>query len=138
LANHLLAGGPTVKKGSFKQIGCVAVIIILATSVLGFAAEGDKIRVQGQVMESDLKQMVIIVNEKTFSLDINTVVCNEKGSPIPNDRLKAKAWVYIVAENDRVRKRLVAQKIYLLSKRIPNKEKHLYPFMQETETPPED
>ena len=125
-----------MKKGFFKQIGCVAVIIILATSVVGFAAEGDKIRVQGKVMELDLKKMVIVVNEKTFVMDQTTVVCNEKGSPIPSDRLKAKARVYIVGENDQVGKRLVARKIYLLSKRIPNKEKHLYPFMQDT--PPED
>jgi hypothetical protein len=112
------------------------VIIILTTFVLSFAAEGEKIRVQGQVMELDLKQMVITVCEKTFVIDQTTVVCNEKGVPITNDRLKAKARVYIVGENDQAGKRLVARKIYLLSKRIPNKEKHLYPFMQDT--PPED
>jgi hypothetical protein len=125
-----------VKKGSFKQIGCVAVIIILASSAAAFAAEGDKIRGQGEVMELDLKTMMIVVFEKTFIMDQTTVVYNEKGSPIPNDRLKAKAIVYIVGENDQAGKRLVARKIYLLSKRIPNKEKHLYPFMQDT--PPED
>jgi hypothetical protein len=125
-----------VKKRSFKQIVCVTVIIILTTFVLSFAAEGDKIRVQGQVMELDLKQMVITVCEKTFVIDQTTVVCNEKGVPLTNDRLKAKARVYIVGENDQAGKRLVARKIYLLSKRIPNKEKHLYPFMQDT--PPED
>lgn len=111
-------------------------IIILATSAVVFAAEGDKIRVQGKVMELDLKTMMIVVCEKTFVMDQTTVVCNEKGLPIPNDRLKAKARVYIVGENDQAGKRLVARKIYLLSKRIPNKEKHLYPFMQDT--PPED
>lgn len=121
-----------MKKEFFQQMGCAAVIIILATSVLGFAAEGGKIKVQGKVMELDLKQMVIVVCEKAFVLDQNTVVCNEKGSPIPNERLKPKAQVYIVAENDRVGKRLVAQRIYLLSKHISNKEKHLYPFMQDT------
>jgi len=125
-----------VKKESFKQIGYVAVIIILATSALGFAAEGDKIRVQGKVMELDLKTMMIVVCEKTFVMDQTTVVCNEKGAPIPNDRLKAKARVYIEGEYDPAGKRLVARKIYLLPKRIPNKEKHLYPFMQDT--PPED
>jgi len=125
-----------VKKGFFKQIGCVAVIIILATSAVVFAAEGDQIRVQGKVMELDLKKMVIVVCEKAFVMDQTTVVCNEKGSPIPNDRLKAQARVYIVGENDQASKRLVARKIYLLPKRIPGKEKHLYPFMQDT--PAED
>lgn len=125
-----------MKKGFFKQIGCVAVIIILATSAVVFAAEGDKIKVQGKVMELDLKKMVIVVCEKAFVMDQTTVVCNEKGSPIPNDRLKAQARVYIVGENDQASKRLVARKIYLLPKRIPGKEKHLYPFMQDT--PPED
>lgn len=125
-----------MKKGFFKQIGCVAVIIILATSAVVFAAEGDKIKVQGKVMELDLKKMVIVVCEKAFVMDQTTVVCNEKGSPIPNDRLKAQARVYIVGENDQASKRLVARKIYLLPKRIPGKEKHLYPFMQDT--PAED
>ena len=125
-----------MKKGFFKQIGCVAVIIILATSAVVFAAEGDQIRVQGKVMELDLKKMVIVVCEKAFVMDQTTVVCNEKGSPIPNDRLKAQARVYIVGENDQASKRLVARKIYLLPKRIPGKEKHLYPFMQDT--PAED
>jgi hypothetical protein len=125
-----------VKKEFFRKIGCVAVIIILATSVLGFAAEGDKIRVQGKVMELDLNTRMIVVCEKAFVMDQTTVVCDEKGSAISSDRLKAKARVYIVGETDQANKRLVARKIYLLSKRIPNKEKHLYPFMQDS--PPED
>jgi hypothetical protein len=111
-------------------------IIILATSVVGFSAEGDKIKVQGKVMELDLKKMVIVVCEKTFVIDQTTVVYNEKGLPIPNDQLRKKARVYIVGENDQASQRLVARKIYLLSKRISDKEKHLYPFMQDT--PSED
>jgi len=125
-----------VKRKFFKEMGPIVVVIIVVTSVLGFAAEGENIRVQGKVMELDLKQRVIVVNEKTFFLDQKTVLSDEKGSPIPLDRLKVKAQVYIVGAIDQVHQRLVAQRIYLLSKRITNKEKHLYLFMQDT--PPED
>ena len=125
-----------MKRRFLREIWSIVVFMILVTFALSFAAEGEKIRVQGKVMELDLKQMVIVVNEKTFSLDQKTVLSDEKGSPIPLDRLKAKAQVYIVGAIDQAHQRLVAQRIYLLSKRITNKEKHLYLFMQDT--PPED
>ena len=125
-----------MKRRFLREIWSIVVFMILVTFALSFAAEGEKIRVQGKVMELDLKQMVIVVNEKTFSLDQKTVLSDEKGSPIPLDRLKVKAQVYIVGAIDQAHQRLVAQRIYLLSKRITNKEKHLYLFMQDT--PPED
>jgi hypothetical protein len=79
-------------------------------------------------MELDLKNNRMIVNERTFVWDPNTVFYNEKGSPITADKLRTRGWVYI--EGMRHHKRLVAEKIYLLPKYIHEKEKHLYPFIQ--------
>jgi hypothetical protein len=85
---------------------------------------------QGIVMEVDLKKNMIVVNERMFAWDPNTIFYNEKGSPLTVDKLRAKTWVYIEGMRDNVRKRLVAEKIYMLPKYIDEKEKHLYPFME--------
>ena len=61
--------------------------------------------------------------------DKNTIVHNEKGSPIPQDNLKTKTWVFVEAVKDKSQKKL-ATKIYLLPKYIDDKEKHLYPFIK--------
>jgi hypothetical protein len=46
------------------------------------------------------------------------------------DKLRAKTWVYIEGMKDNIKKRAIAEKIYLLPKYIHEKEKHLYPFIQ--------
>jgi hypothetical protein len=103
---------------------------ILIIAPLTFASARDRIAIQGIVMELDLKKNVMIVNERAFFWDPQTTFYNEKGSPITADQLKAKTWVYIEGMTDNVKKRAIAEKIYLLPKYINEKEKHLYPFIQ--------
>ena len=108
-------------------------LLILSISIISsltFALDKDRIAIQGVVMEVDLKKNVMIVNERTFFWDPQTIFYNEKGSPITVDKLRAKTWVYIEGTRDNVRKRRVAEKIYMLPKYIDEKEKHLYPFME--------
>ena len=81
------------------------------------------------VMELDWRKKMITVNERSFAFDQNTIVYSEKGSPIPQDRLKTKTWVFIEGVKDKSQKK-VAKKIYLLPKYIDEKEKRLYPFIK--------
>lgn len=80
-------------------------------------------------MSLDLYRNVITVNERVFVLDSQTLIKDEKHHSISMDGLKPEAWVYVVGENNRTIKKLVAQKIYLLPRYIERKERHLYPFM---------
>jgi hypothetical protein len=114
-----------INKGTLLLIFSISII-----SSLTFALDKDKIAIQGVVMELDLKKNVMIVNERAFFWDPQTIFYNEKGSPITVDQLRAKTWVYIEGMRDNVKKRAIAGKIYLLPKYINEKEKHLYPFIQ--------
>jgi len=100
-------------------------------SSLTFGEDKGILNIQGVVMVLDLKKSMLVVNEKTFFWDQQTAFYNEKGSPITIDKLKIKAWVYIEGENDIATKRRVATKIYLLPKYIDQKERYLYPFIQQ-------
>jgi len=96
---------------------------------LTFAADKDIVTFQGVVTELDWKKKMIIVNERSFSFNQNTVVHNEKGSPVPQENLKTKTWVFIEGTKDKSQKKL-ARKIYILPKYIDEKEKRLYPFIK--------
>jgi hypothetical protein len=80
-------------------------------------------------MEVDWKKKMIAVNERSFTIDHNTLVYNEKGSPIPQEALTTKRWVYIEGTKDKSQRKF-AKKIYLLPKYIDEKERHLYPFIK--------
>lgn len=117
-----------------KSILCPRIIFLviflsLFISFLTFAADKDIVAFQGMVMELDWKKKMITVNERSFAFDQNTIVLNEKGSPIAPENLKTKTWVLIEAVKDKSQKK-VAKKIYLLPKHIDGKEKHLYPFIK--------
>ena len=103
-------------------------VFILAT--LALAQDTDIVKLQGRVMQLDLEKNVMTVNERLFVLDSQTSVRDEKDYPISVDRLKPEAWVYVEGENNKVIKKLVAKKIYLLPKYIEKRERHLYPFME--------
>jgi hypothetical protein len=107
---------------------------VLIISFLTFASDKDVVRIQGRVMEVDLGNRMMIVNEKTFIWDQNTVFYDEKGIPVTVNRLKTKTWVYIEGIRDISQKRVIAGKIYFLPKYIPGKEKHLYPFFNVTKS----
>jgi hypothetical protein len=114
-----------VKKG-FTLI----IFFTLFISSLTFASDESIVRTQGIVMELDLKKNIMIVNERTFIWDQNTMLYNEKGFPISGDKLRTKVWVYIEGMRDNIKKRVIAEKIYLIPKYIDNSKRDLYPFMQ--------
>ena len=62
-------------------------------------AQGKDIQSKGRVMELDFAKKTVIVNEKTFIWDANTLFYDEKGAPIPftEDRLKKGTRVSIEA-----------------------------------------
>jgi hypothetical protein len=120
----------TVKKYFSGNGVAVLIFSILIITSLTFGADKDIVKIQGVVMELDLKQNMMIVNEKLFVWNQNTIFHDGKGSPITVDKLKTRTWVYIEGVKDNVRKRAVAEKIFLLPKYIDEKEKHLYPFIQ--------
>jgi len=106
------------------------ILFTLFISSLTFGSDESIVRIQGIVMDLNLQKNILIVNERTFIWAPNTIFYNEKGSPITVDKLRTKVWVYIEGVGDDVKKRVVAEKIYLLPKYIHEKEKHLYPFIQ--------
>jgi len=108
----------------------ITLFFLLIFSVLTFAEDISIVKIQGVVMSLDLKKSTVVINEKTFIWDQNTTFHNEVGSPITIDKLRTKGWVYIEGENDKVHKRWVAKKIYLLPKFIDRRQRHLYPFIQ--------
>jgi hypothetical protein len=118
-----------MKKGLF-CIG-VAFVIVFIIHTSTFASGNNVIRIQGRVMEVDLSNRMMIVNEKTFVWDQNTVFYDEKGAPVTVDRLRTKTWVYIEGIRDLGKRMVKVEKIYLLPKYIGNKERHLYPFLSE-------
>jgi hypothetical protein len=109
----------------------LTVFFLLFFSVLTFAEDISIVKMQGVMMSVDLKKSTVVINERTFSWDQHTTFHNEQGSPIKIDKLRTKGWVYIEGENDKVHKRWVAKKIYLLPKFIESKNLHLYPFIEQ-------
>ncbi len=108
----------------------LSAIFMVMTSPLTFASEKDIVNIQGILMEIDLKKGTMIVNERLFRWDQKTSFFNDKGSPITIDKIKVKSWVYIEGVNENLNKSLLAKMVYLLPKRIDEKEKHLYPFIK--------
>mgnify|MGYP001575684639 CR=1 FL=1 len=121
-----------MKKGLF-CIG-VAFVIVFIIHTSTFASGNNVIRIQGRVMEVDLSNRMMIVNERTFVWNQNTAFYNDRGSPTTVDSLRKKTWVYVEGAKDATKKIVIAQKIYILPKYIPGKERHLYPFFQEINT----
>jgi hypothetical protein len=95
----LKGGRQTVKPKSFYKIVTLTLfILILLFSLQAFAAEKVILRLQGSVMGIDLQKNMMVVNEKTFIWDKETVFVNESGVPITPDQLKVGREVYIEAE----------------------------------------
>lgn len=115
----------------FFSCPCLLVLTIfsLMFPALTSSAEKDLRKIQGEVVQLDVKQHTLVVSEKAFVWNSNTVFKNEKELPVKADKLKLKSWVYIEGEYDKNQQRTVAKKIYLLPKYIVRKERHLYPFI---------
>jgi len=105
-----------VKKGFFEKEVVLIVCFVFLFSGLAFA-QGKDIQSKGKVMQLDFAKKTVIVNEKTFVWDANTLVFDEKGSPvvITADRL-AKGTMVRVEATWIKKKPLVIKKLYLLPK----------------------
>jgi hypothetical protein len=119
-----------VKRKFFNRGTTFVIFLVLAISSLTFASDESIVRVQGKVMELDLKKNMMIVNERMFVWGRNTLFYNDQGSPITADRLRTKVWVYIEGSSQNRDRKVVAEKVFLIPKYIHEKEKRLYPFIQ--------
>jgi hypothetical protein len=110
---------------------CLLIFIIFSFifPALTSSAEKNIRKIQGTVTAVDFKQHTLVVYEKAFVWNANTVFKNERELPVKADQLKPKSWVYIEGEYDKTQQRTVAKKIYLLPKKIDRKEWPLYPFI---------
>jgi len=108
----------------------LTIIFLSSLSALTFAAESDIVRFQGIIMEINFNKNLMIVNERQLAWNQKTAINNEKGSPTTFDKLKPKSWVYVEGVENKLDKRIMVNKIYLLPKYIDEKEKYLYPFIK--------
>lgn len=107
----------------------IILFCILIFSASAIAAEQDMVRIQGKVMELDLKRNKIVVNEKVFFWDANTLFFDENASPIKGDKFKTDTWVYIEGVRDSNIRQITIKKIYRLPRYIERDESELYPFI---------
>lgn len=88
-----------MKKGFFgKEIALIVCFVFLSLA-FAFAAEDQVVSIQGKVMSLNLSKNRMVVNEKTFFWDANSVLYDENGSPVPitADRLKKGTRVSVEA-----------------------------------------
>ncbi len=111
-----------------KQGMALAFILCLMTPALTFASDRDIVKLQGVIMAVDLKKNIITVNERSFALNKQTAVYNERGLRTTLDSLKEQGWVYIEGVHEN--RGNLAKKIYVLPGYISGKEKHLYSFFE--------
>ena len=96
-----------------KEVALIVCLIFLF-SALAFA-QGKDIQTKGKVMQLDFAKKTVIVNEKTFVWNPNTLFFDEKGSPISitADRL-AKGTLVSIEATWIKNKPLVIKKLSLL------------------------
>jgi hypothetical protein len=107
----------------------LAIVSVLALAALTSAGEKGMVKFQGVVMSVDLKKRTMIVNEKECVWSPKTDLFDAKGSVVSYERLKPRTWVYIEGERDVRKRRIMIQKFHVLPKRIDDKEKRHYPFI---------
>jgi hypothetical protein len=99
-----------------KEVALIVCFVFLF-SALTFA-QGEDIHSRGKVMELDFAKKTVIVNEKAFVWDANTLFFDEKGSPVPSiteDRLIEGTMVSIEARWIK-NKPLLIKMLYVLPK----------------------
>jgi hypothetical protein len=88
------------------------------------------VRIQGKIDEIDLKKHRMVVNEKVFIWDANTMFYSENSSRITAEKLKANIWVYIEGIRNPDTKQITIEKVYHLPRYIERGEQSLYPFIR--------
>jgi hypothetical protein len=122
--------GGVVRKAFFYRFIIFGVSFMTSFLALTFASGQDIYMGQGIIMKVEVKQRVMVVNERVFTWDQTTAILNEKGTPISIERFRPKAWAYIEGVIEKRENRVKIEKIYLLPKYVEKKEKHLYPFIK--------
>jgi hypothetical protein len=104
-----------VKIRFFGKEVALIVCFVLLIPAFTFAAEDKVVRTQGKVMELNFAKKTVIVNEKAFVWNPNTLFFDVKGSPIliTEDKLQKGTWVSIEATWIK-NKPLVIKKLILL------------------------
>jgi hypothetical protein len=106
-------------KIKFFGAGMVLVISsVLLFSALAFSAEPVAVTIQGRIMDWDLKKNMIVVNEKNFFWNSNTLFYDEKESLIKTEKwaeqLKMNKLVNIEAVKTSRKRQFIIKKISLL------------------------
>jgi hypothetical protein len=98
-----------------KEIMLMVCFIFLFSALA--LAQGKDVQSKGKVMKLDFAKQTVIVNEKTFVWDTNTLFFDEKGTPISitEDRLIKGTMVSIEATYIK-KKPLMIKKLHLLPK----------------------
>jgi hypothetical protein len=94
----------------------VLVIVLFVFSASAFASEDGIIQIQGTIMHVDLKKNTVIVNERVFVLDRDSILQDEKGRSMQNDKLRSGNRVSLEGVEDKTGKRNIVRKICLLPK----------------------
>lgn len=82
---------------------------------------------QGVIMEKDLLQRVIYVNEMKVCVPKDTEITTEREVKLSLVSLRPKQWVFIRAHLDG--DRLIADRIVLIPRYFPPRERNRYPFV---------
>jgi hypothetical protein len=105
-----------VKIRFFWKIVVLIVCFIFCFSALAFA-QGKDIQSKGKVMQLDFVKKTVIVNEKAFVWDANTLFYDVKGAPILITEDKLQKGTKVTVEATWIKKKpMVIKKLYLLSK----------------------
>lgn len=92
---------------------------VLLFSALAFSAEPVAVTIEGRIMDWDLKKNMVVVNEKNFFWNAETLFHDEKGNVIKGDQFKVKqlkmnTLVNIEAVKGAGKRRFIIKKISLL------------------------
>ena len=99
-----------------KEVALIVCFIFLF-SALAFA-QGKDIQSKGKVMKLDFAKKTVIVNEKTFVWDANSLFYDEKGSPVSITENRLVKGTMVRVESTYIKnKPLVIKKLYLLPKK---------------------
>lgn len=104
-------------KIKFFQIAVTSVVsFILLFSALAFTAEPAAVTIQGRIMDWDLKRNMIVVNEKYFFWNSQTLFFDEKGNAIKGDRFKVRQLKMDTLVNIEAVKKTTAKRQFTIKK----------------------
>ncbi len=109
-----------------RYLGILMIVFLAAfslpsTVVLTFGAEPEALTFEGRIMDLDSKKNVIIVNEKRFMWNKDSLFCDEKGNIVKGnqfkvEQLKMNALVHIEAAKTTGKRQFVILKLSLPQK----------------------